>query len=54
MNITIEREEPLAEINLSLIASYGYKRYEPIIESLGFKITSTPVNNESEKYNLGY
>ena len=54
MNITIERDEPLAEINLSLVSSYGYKRYEPIIESLGFKITSTPVNNESEKYNLGY
>ena len=54
MSITIEREVPLAEINLSSIASYGYKRYEPIIKSLGFKITSTPVNNESEKYNLGY
>ena len=54
MSITIEREVPLAEINLSSIASYGYKRYEPIIEFLGFKITSTPVNNESEKYNLGY
>ena len=54
MSITIERDVPLAEINLSSIASYGYKRYEPIIKSLGFKITSTPVNNESEKYNLGY
>ena len=37
MSITIEREVPLAEINLSSIASYGYKRYEPIIKSLVLK-----------------
>ena len=56
MSITIARDENelLAEINLSPFALYGYKRYEPIIESRGFKIISSPIINNQEKYNLGY
>ena len=39
MSITIIRDENelLAEINLSPMASYDYKRHEPIIEIRGLK-----------------
>ncbi len=56
MSITIARDENelFAEINLSPFALYGYKRYEAIIESRGFKIISSPIINNQEKFNLGY
>lgn len=40
MSISIARDENelLVEIDLSPFALYGYKRYEPINESRGFKI----------------
>lgn len=48
-------KEILCEINLSLIASLGYKRYESIIESKGFKISSSSLGiNYSDSYDLKY
>lgn len=47
--------EILAEINLSPLALYGYKRYEPQVESLGFKIIdSSGELKYSNKYKLDY
>lgn len=56
MSIAINKGNTiLAEINLSPIASYGYTRYIPIIESKGFKITSSTLEiNGLDKYQLGY
>lgn len=56
MSITIGKNENelFDEIILSPIALYGFKRYKPIIQSCGFEIISSPVTNNSEKYNLGY
>ena len=57
MNIAITKAdgiEVLAVINLSLMASYGYKKYEPIINSRGFKIISSSGMEGQEIYNLGY
>ena len=36
------------------MASYAYKRYEPIINSRGFKIISSSGMEGQEIYNLGY
>ena len=46
--------EILAVINLSSIAAYGYKRYEPIVNSRGFKIISSSGMDGPESYKLGY
>ena len=47
--------EILAEINLSPLALYGYKRYEPQVESLGFKIIgSSGELKYSNQYKLDY
>ena len=43
--------EILSIINLSSIALYGYKRYEPQVESLGLKIISA---SEDLKYSSQY
>lgn len=47
--------EILSVINLSSIALYGYKRYEPQVESLGFKIISPSGDLKySNQYKLDY
>ena len=47
--------EILAVINLSSISLYGYKRYEPQVESLGFKIISPSGDLKySNQYKLDY
>ena len=46
--------EVLAVINLSLLAQFGYKKYEPIIESRGFKIISSSGMGNQDSYKLGF
>ena len=56
MSIALKKdEEILAVIDLSPLASFGYKKYVPIIESRGFKVISTSNGKEYfSKYNLEY
>ena len=55
MSIAIAKgDEELAVINLSLLAQFGYKKYEPIIESRGFKIISSSEMGNQDSYKLGF
>ena len=55
MSIAIAKgDEVLAVINLSLLAQFGYKKYEPIIESRGFQIISSSEMGNQDSYKLGF
>ena len=55
MNIAIAKgDEVLAVINLSLLAQFRYKKYEPIIESRGFKIISSSEMGNQDSYKWGF